>query len=137
MWFYIHAKCLNLLQGNYSPGEQLGKLLRPWRVAASLLCVALVLAASQQIVLYKDMQTERLALSQQMEQEYRRAFPYAKRIVNPRVQMEQGLKKIRRGGLGASDTGFLELMTQIGAALQKQTGVKLKGASYRDGRRSP
>lgn len=125
---------INLLQGDYSRSEQLGKLLRPWRVAASLLCVALVLSAGQKIASYQEMQVERLALSQQMTQEYKRAFPHAKRIVNPKVQMEQGLKKLRRGGAGANDSGFLELMTKMGVTLKTQSGVKLNGTSFRDGR---
>ncbi|NOX08835.1 MAG: type II secretion system protein GspL [Gammaproteobacteria bacterium] len=125
---------INLLQGSFSRSEQLGKLLRPWRSVAALLVVALLLSIGQEIALYKILKAEKIELAQQMRQEYKRAFPQAKRIVNPKVQMEQGLKKIRRGSPQAGNIGFLELMAQMGSVLQKQQGVQLNGSSFRDGR---
>ncbi|MBI5041755.1 MAG: type II secretion system protein GspL [Gammaproteobacteria bacterium] len=125
------AEELDLLQGPYSRKEQYGRLLRPWRAAAALLLVGVVVSAIQLGLRYRDLQSESAALATQIEAVYKQAFPGG-RIVNPRAQMEQQLNSLRRqqGGVG---NDFLGLVAQLGGVFAATPGIELTGANFRDG----
>ncbi len=124
---------INLLQGPFSRQEQASQLWRPWQATAALLIVGLLLVAVQRGLEYRALSQEKQQLSQRIEQIYRDAFPAAKRVVNPRAQMQQHLLELRQGQAGSED-GFLALLSLCGAVLKANPSVQLQGASYREGR---
>jgi len=93
----------------------------------------LLLVAMQRGLEYRSLYQENQLLTQRIEKIYREVFPGAKRVVNPRAQMQQHLLELRKGQSGGED-GFLELLKLSGVVLQKNAAVQLKGATYRDGR---
>jgi general secretion pathway protein L len=131
---YSGDNVINLIQGEYSPREQLGRLLRPWRSAAALLLVVIVLGFGQLLLQYFSLSGTSEELGAEIEQVYRETFPEARKVVDARAQMEQKLAELGAGGVGAG--GFLPLLGSIGEALHSQTGVDLRHASYQDGRLS-
>lgn len=125
-------QALNLLQGPYSRRDQMGKLLRPWRASAAMLVVLLLFSGGGTVADYIDLGKQQIALKKHIEQTYLAACPGAKRIVNPRAQMEQCLKKMRGGG-ATEDAGLLVMLSSVGAALKAANGLQLQRISYRNG----
>lgn len=122
---------INLLQGEYSRREQVGKLWRPWRPAAALLLSWLLLQGISDIVEYRQVVQEKQVLSERIEQTFREAFPDVRRIVDPKVQMERGLAEL--SGKASGGAGFLSLLERAGGVLKDTPGLELNGANYRDG----
>lgn len=129
----LHQEGLpDLLQGAYSRKEQYGRLWRPWRAAAALLLVGVLVSAVQHGLHYRSLKAESAELGTQLEQIYTQTFPGG-RVVNPRVQMEQQLNQLRRQqGAGSSD--FLGLIAQLGGVVAATPGIELLGANFREGR---
>jgi general secretion pathway protein L len=122
----------DLLQGAYSRKEQYGRIWRPWRAAAALLLVGLLVSGVQHGLRYRSLMAESAALRAQLEQVYTKTFPGG-RVVNPRVQMEQQLNQLRRQqGGGGND--FLGLIAQLGGVVAASSDIELQGANFREGR---
>jgi len=124
---------INLLQGGYSQREQLGKLWRPWRFAASLAGVWFVLQLTVAITQSAQLETQSADLKAEIEQIYKDAFPDAKRIVKPRVQMQQKLVELKNGGNTVSKISFLNLLSDSGKAFNQTSGLVLRSARYKNG----
>ncbi len=127
---YDERLSLNLMQGAYSRREQIGQYWRPWRAAAALLLVLLVVEVGVTVADYRRLGAEQVALQQQIETTYRQAFPEARKVVNPKVQMERALKELRGGN---SSTGLNTLLAEAGREFQASAGLTLQRLSYREG----
>lgn len=129
---YDESSAINLLQGEFSRREQLGKLWRPWFPAMGLLAALILINGAVTIADYFRLGKEQERLGKHIEQIYRDAFPQARKVVNPRIQMERGLQALRTGG-GALSSDFLDILKAGGPALSKTRGLELQRFSYRDG----
>lgn len=116
---------LNLLQGDYSLREQWGRKLRPWRPAAALFLLWLVIQGGMAGFDLRSLGRQEAALDEQMEALYRKSFPDARKVVEPRTQMEQKLAALKNG-----DSGFMKLAVDAAPALRNTT---LKGMRYQEG----
>lgn len=125
---FNEQNAINLLQGDYSRKEQLEKLLRPWRPALILAGVWLLLQVGMLTVEYNRLSALNADQKSQIESVYREAFPQARKIVNPKVQMERGLEKLRGGG---ASEGFLALLAQAGAVLKDTQGAQLSTLRFK------
>jgi general secretion pathway protein L len=121
---------INLLQGAYGPQAHLSKWLRPWRAAAVLVAAWLGLQVAMQGAEYWRLQQEQTQLRAEMERIYKDAVPDALKIVNPRVQLENHLLELRKGGDGGGMV-FLDLLLRGGQPLQNLPGVTLRGLRYK------
>ncbi len=130
---FQEGNSINLLQGEFSRREQLGRLWRPWLPALGLLAALLLINGAVTIADYFRLGKEQARLVEHNKQIYRDAFPQSRRVVNPRAQMEQGLEKLRSGG-GLMSSGFLDILKASGADFSKTKGLVLQRFSYRDGR---
>lgn len=128
----LDAKAINLLQGAYSRAGDWARLLRPWRATAALLVAGVLVSNVVLGIDYYRLGRESDQLKVQIEETFRKALPQTKRIVNPRVQMQQQLDKLQQRA-GASG-GFLSLLGQSGSVLKGMQGVEISGASFRAGR---
>lgn len=126
---FNEQNAINLLQGDYSHKEQLEKLLRPWRPALILAGVWLLLQVGMLTVEYNRLSVLNADQKVQIESVYRKAFPQARKIVNPKVQMERGLEKLRGGG--GQNEGFLALLAQAGAVLKDTQGARLSTLRFK------
>ncbi len=121
----------NLLQGDFKPKRQSKGQLSQWKWAAVLACVALVLTLVDKGVELNSLNAQRDALNEQIEQEYKRAFPESTRIVNVRSQMRQKIAALEQGGGSVS---MLAIMTQLSSAFSA-SNVKPQTLKY-DSKRS-
>ncbi len=116
---------LNLLQGDFSRREQWGRRLRPWRPAAALLFVWLMIQGGMALIDLHALRHQDRELDEQMVALYRSSFPDARKVVDARQQMEQKLLALKNG-----DGGFMKLALAAAPALQNSL---VKGMRYQDG----
>jgi len=124
---------INLLQGDYSRREQIGKIWRPWIPAAAMLGGLVILQLVMTTVSYFQLKSQSREIQAQIIQTYRSAFPNAKNIVNPRVQMERKLKSLR-GGSGGDSSSALGLLTSAATVFKSTAGLTIKSLRYKDGK---
>lgn len=129
---YNEKNAINLLQGSYNRREQLGKLWKPWRPALIMLVFLLMIQSGMTIADYMRLKTESDALTQQIAQTYLRTFPDARKVVNPRAQMEQRLKELRGGDIETG--GFISLLGSIGQPLKETPGLEIQRINYTEGK---
>ncbi|MFV2059778.1 MAG: type II secretion system protein GspL [Gammaproteobacteria bacterium] len=120
---------LNLLQGSYSRRQKMGQQFRPWIPLAGLLASYMVLALIIDIVGYNKLSSNLEQLRQEQTNIFKRAFPDARKIVNPRIQMESRLKSLRKksGKNSSSATVMLAFTAKI---LRKYKIVGIKSVRY-------
>lgn len=120
---------LDLLQGDYSRREQIGRLWRPWRPAAAMAGILLLVQGGMAVAEYARLSGEAERLTRQVEATYRDAFPDARNVVDPKVQMERRLQALRGGG-GAG--GFGGLLATAGPVLANVEGAGVSALRYKD-----
>ena len=128
----LDASAINLLQGAYSRAGDWARALRPWRATAALLLAGVLVSNIVIGINYYRLGQQSDQLKVQIEEIFRKALPATKRIVNPRVQIQQQLDSLQRSA-GAGG-GFLSLLSQAGFVLKGTQGVEIGGASFRAGR---
>ncbi|CAK0765509.1 Type II secretion system protein L [Gammaproteobacteria bacterium] len=129
---YRPGETIDLLQGPYSRREQFGRLWRPWRAAAVLLLAFGTLQFVDLALEYQRLAAEEVALRTRMTDIYLHAFPDARKVVNPRVQMEQRLNALRTQPDGVS-SGLLGLLARAAPVLGATEGLELRTLRYKDG----
>jgi len=129
--YFDNTPSINLLQGNYSRRQKMGQQFRPWIPLAGLAAAWLVLALIIDIVNYSALSANVAALTKQQTQIFKRTFPSARKIVNPRKQMEARLKQLRKkaGMNSSSATTMLAITAKV---LRKYKIVGVKSVRYRD-----
>ncbi|GAB3014275.1 type II secretion system protein GspL [Bowmanella dokdonensis] len=106
----------NLLQGDFKIKKQRNNRWQKWRLAAVLAVIALTTSLVDKAVEANRLASQRDALEQQIEAEFRRAFPEVTRIVNVRSQMNQKLSELQQGGSGVS---MLVMLSQLSDAFDR------------------
>ena len=129
---YTEQNAIDLLQGQYSRRERISKYWRPWRAAAALLAVFIVVQFASGIVDQQRLAAEKVALLADIEQIYRQAFPEARKVVNAKLQMERALKTLR-GGDSITSEGFSELLAQAGEQFNQTSSLNIQRLSYKNG----
>lgn len=105
----------NLLQGDFKPKRQSNGNIGQWKWAAILAGIALLTSVIDKGLELNYLSNQKAELNTQIENEYRRAFPQATRIVNVRSQMRQKLAELEKGGAGIS---MLAIMSQLSSAFE-------------------
>ena len=128
----LDGSFIDLLQGSYSRNQELGKLWRPWRATAALLLTGILLSIIVTGIDYFRLSSEQDELNARMRAVFMQSFPDTRRVVDPRVQMQQQLEQLQRqAGSGAR---FLMLLARSADVLRTAKDIEISGASYRAGR---
>ncbi|MEN8178070.1 MAG: type II secretion system protein GspL [Pseudomonadota bacterium] len=123
---------INLLQGDYKQIDNKSLKWRRWLPAAVLFAFFIGLSIVSTFLDYSEYRQQSIALSEETKQVFRDAFPEIKRIVDPKVQMEQQLSLLKKTGkVGHAD--FLTLMAHPAATIKEAKGNSIESISYRDG----
>lgn len=121
------APVISLLSGSYKRQAPWQKDLKQWRAAAVFLLLASVLAISNLVVDTWRLQREVKNLEAQAVEIFRETFPDLQRVVNPRVQMEAELNKLRRSQ--GVDNNFLPLLNIL--AQEKNNDMNILSFNFR------
>lgn len=124
------AQSIDLLQGPYSQREDLDRYWRPWKRAAQLAAVALLLAAGLNIADSQRLKREVASLQATNEQTFRRLFPRETRIINLEAQVTQQLRLLQGGNAQA---GLFDLMQSAASGLAENPGLTLRNIQFREG----
>ncbi len=130
---YKQALPLNLLQGQFKNQRKSSGILQHWRLAASLAAVWLVLHLGMTGYQKNQLEEKNTAILNQITGIYKKTFPRSKRIVNPRVQMEQKLKSLKSGGNDSN--GLLYILSEsFGTLTHDKKDITLQSLNYRNNR---
>lgn len=131
---YRQAMPLNLLQNKFKPKRKSSGYWQHWRLAASLAAVWLVLHLGLSGFQLIELQKENQMTKAKIEAIYKNAFPESRKIVNPRVQMEQKLKELKNAS-GGNDSGLIFLLAEsFGTLSQDKTNITLQSLTFRNDR---
>jgi general secretion pathway protein L len=128
------AMPLNLLQHEFKPARSGGTIAwRRWSLAAGLAAAWLITNMGISAWQLQQLNSSNAALEAEIVNIYRTTFPKSKRVINPRVQMEQKLNELKAGGTGLNDS-IVNLIANTAPALSLEKTVTLRNISYRNGR---
>jgi len=122
------AHAINLLQGEFAPRSR-----RDLRLPRAALALATAIATLQLAFVALDagrLQHERSTLEAKREAIFRAAFPEAKVVVDPGLQMERNLAELRRTRGMAAEDDFLALLSRAA----QEPGGPAKSIEYANGK---
>lgn len=120
----------NLLTDELAPRPSLLRQLRVPRLAIGLAAAIVVLQVAFAAAQVWQLGRERAALEARAEAIFREAFPEARAVVDPQLQMERNLAELRRArGLAAGDD-FLARLTQAA----RESDAPLRSLDYAGGK---
>ncbi len=123
-------RVINLLQGAYSHQEKTSRLWRPWWPAVAVLVVMVVSLLTSMGIDHQRLLAAQVALDQEIKQLYLDTFPDAKRVVDPRAQMEARLKAQKSGAEGDQ---FYQLLGGITLLSDNKVNFELQRLRYQNG----
>ena len=103
------AQCIDLMQGEFSAARA-----RAWRLPRAAVMLAVLVAALQIVLVTVDamrLRHEKKTLEAQSETLFRAAFPEAKVVVDPELQMQRNLAELKRTRGMTGGDGFLGLLS--------------------------
>ena len=131
---YKQALPVNLLQHEFKPRRKSSGYWQHWRLAASLAAVWLVLNLGLTGFQYSKISEENKYTQTQIVKIYKQAFPKSRKIVNPRVQMEQKLKELKSSS-GNSGNGLIFLLAEsFGTLRHDKDNITLQSLTFRNNR---
>ena len=126
-------KNINLRQGSFSRQQQYSRLWKPWRLSAALAAMMLIILPITLHLNYKEKQRQLHYLNEQMIQTFKQTFPDARKIVNPRAQMENRLRVMQRGN-GNSSNDFLQLLARSAPPLAASSKTQIENIRFKSGK---
>jgi general secretion pathway protein L len=131
---YRQALPLNLLQYKFKPKRKSSGYWHHWRLAASLAAAWLFLHLGVTGFQYSQLKNENNITKAEIEKIYKKSFPQSRKIINPRVQMEQKIKELKNNA-GGSSNGLLFLLAEsFGTLDQDKENITLQSLTFRNNR---
>ncbi len=131
---YKQALPLNLLQQAFKPKRKTSGYWQHWRLAASLAAIWLTLHLGLTGFQRAQLNQENIITKATIEKIYKKSFPKSRKIVNPRVQMEQKLEALK-GSAGNSNKGLIFLLAEsFGTLGQDKKNITLQSLTFRNNR---
>ena len=131
---YKQAMSLNLLQYDFKPKRKTSGYWQHWRLAASLAAVWLVLHLGLTTFQHSQLKDANTIAKAKIEKIYKQSFPQSRKIVNPRVQMEQKLKELK-GTAGSGNKGLIFLLAEsFGTLSHDKDNITLQSLTFRNNR---
>ncbi len=119
---------IDLMQGEFARKDRFSRYWRPWRAAAALALVFVLLHSVAATYDYVELRRQDDDLRNRVERLYKDVFPQARNLVDPRLQMEQQLKALKRDD---KQDEFLRLLADVGPVLRQAPSLELDAMSYR------
>lgn len=123
----------NLLQGEFKPRKQSAfARFQPWKPVAAVASLWMVLHLGYAAIAGSQLEEKNLELSRQIEQEFRRAMPEARKMTNMRTLVERKLKQLKSSGASNSDIGFLQILSKVTPSLASASNIDIRATVYRN-----
>ncbi len=121
---------INLLQGDFSHQEKMSRQWRPWWPAVAVLAMMALFQLVSMGVDHQRLTSLQATLDQEIKQLYLDTFPDAKRVVDPRAQMEARLKE---QDVGMQGDQFYQLLGGVTLLSDNKVKFELQRLRYHDG----
>jgi general secretion pathway protein L len=122
---------VNILQGEFTARRQSNLALKPWKAAASLFAAWMLVQMIATNIEGRQLQKKNQALTSQIEKEFKRANPTARKFNNMRKRTQQKLKQLRTGG-SEGRALFLQILADAAPAFSQNKKVNIRGIIYRN-----
>jgi len=123
---------INLLQGEYSKTEAIGKAWKPWRLPAALAATLLALWGGASFLHFQSLGNEESRLQSEMVSTLKAAYPDVRRPENdPKRQMASRLNA--GAGTGIDNGSFVMMMSAVGASLKQLSDPSVTSINYKSG----
>jgi type II secretion system protein L len=119
---------VNLLQGDFARKLPLNRWWQQWQSVAAVFALAFCLQLVATYSSYLALERENLALRQEIESTYRRAFPRGA-LVDAEKQVKRQLDSLRGT---AQASGFVSLMDRVGKIVASKPGTHIDSINYSD-----
>lgn len=131
---YKQALPLNLLQHKFRPKRKSSGYWHHWKLTAAIALIWLVLHLGWTAFQYSTVSEQNQLTKAKIEKIYLKAFPKSRKIVNPRVQMEQKLNELK-SGTGSGNAGLVFLLAEsFGTLNTDKSNFTLQSLTYRNNR---
>ncbi|HSW70252.1 MAG TPA: type II secretion system protein GspL [Gammaproteobacteria bacterium] len=120
---------INLLQGNYQPRRKSSETKKIWTLAAYAAVIWIGLAFFAQLVSFIILHHENNKIESEITAIYKKNFPNASSIVDPRARMESKLASLEEE---TNKNYFLVLLAKTGHELLQQPDIQIKNLEFRD-----
>ncbi len=121
---------INLLQGDFSHQEKMSRQWRPWWPAVAVLAMMALFQLTSMAADHQRLTTLQATLDQEIKQLYLDTFPDAKRVVDPRAQMEARLKE---QDVGMQGDQFYSLLGGVTLLADNKVKFELQRLRYHNG----
>jgi general secretion pathway protein L len=119
----------NLLQGDFKPKAQASHGWKKWTLAASLAVIVLLTSLVDKVIEQQQLSSQRAELREQINAEYKRAFPGASQARDVKRVMQTKIAALEKNGGGSSVLTMLGQLTPAFAESQvKPQTIKFDGA---------
>ena len=122
-----------MLQGKYAPRRKGSALLKPWKAVAALFASWLVVQLVYAGLQINQLQTSNQELTVQLEKEFKRAMPGARKFNNMQKRMERKLKELKGGAGDDQDDNFMHLLSASIPSISNQQ-IQIHGMVYNNKR---
>ncbi|HED33518.1 MAG TPA: hypothetical protein ENJ08_04760 [Gammaproteobacteria bacterium] len=125
---------LNLLQGEFATRSKGGGIvwLEPWKAAASVAALWMVLHLAYASVISTQLEDKNAELTKQIEREFKRAIPDARKMVNMQKRVSRRLNELKSASSGSKTDGFLEILSKVSPILKNNDKLNIKAAIFRN-----
>ncbi len=128
----VEKQQINLLQGDYLRVDKMTLQWKRWLPAAVLAAVFIAFSLLLSVMEYRQYESQNITLDKQIRETFQQAFPEVKRVVDPKVQMEQKLKALR-GGESGNNMQFASLFVPAASVIKGSPNTTLESINFRDG----
>ena len=120
----------NILHGEYTVKSQ-SSLTNYWKTAAIFVALFLCIEASNVLIQKSRLESQMTITNDAIETIFRTTFPDIKRVVDPKIQMRNGINELKAEGLQHNST-FIHLLTQTASVLSSTPGIKISGYRFKN-----
>lgn len=125
----VHS--LNLLQGEFAAKRESNSWIKPWKSVAFISAILIVFQLSHAAIISQQLEEQNLQLTRQIEKEFKRALPEARKMTNMRNRVERRLNELKTGGSGKSNNGFLQILSKVTPVLSGNKKLDINAAVYK------
>jgi len=127
----VKERGINLLQGDIAPSHQMQKAAQQGRLTMSLILITGLAYFGYVFTDWMLLKMEEKKLNEQMRNTFKTAFPKAKSIVDPPLQMRRNLADLRWRAGGKDDNDLIPMLATITQAIAQT--AKIAGFEYDKG----
>ncbi|MBC3379646.1 type II secretion system protein GspL [Serratia fonticola] len=127
----VHDSGADLRQGEFTRSSSWRRRLRPWRTVMMALTVYLLLLCVSAGLSHYRLWQQAEHWRQESVRVYQQLFPADKKVVNPRVQMQQHLQQLQP----IEQAGVVAQMRQLQQLMAENSAIRFQALSYDAGRK--